>query len=164
MQGERRYRGRTPLWIACLKGGFGQEYGCPYGDVGDRLWVRETWCYYGAGDAHLGYKATDEICPDAIDKWKPSIYMPRAASRIMLEVTEVRVQRLQDISEEDAIAEGIPKDDWFGLLTVKRDFQELWNAINEKRGYGWDSNPWVWAVSFEVLLPTPLHSQEDTAS
>lgn len=90
----------------------------------------------------------------------PAIFMPRWASRITLEVTEVRVQRLQEISEEDAIAEGISKEycdpigkhskaDWH----IRNDYRDLWNSINSKRGYSWDSNPWVWCISFKVIKP-----------
>ncbi len=86
--------------------------------------------------------------------WKPSIHMPRWASRITLEVTEVRVQRLNEISEEDAKAEGV-------LINAGRlpelpgegrcAFMHLWDSINGKSGFGWDVKPWVWAISFKRL-------------
>ncbi len=160
---------------------------CPYGQPRSRLWVRETWGIYteswtdygweGDGIAdmpipvqlpastmhrkyHVVYKA-DGYEADPGEKWRPSIHMPRWASRITLEVTDVRVEKLQDISEEDAIAEGLVA--WtsnegkihYGIsrpdvweqdprLTYKR----LWDSINASRGYSWQSNPWIWSVSF----------------
>jgi hypothetical protein len=92
-------------------------------------------------------------------RWKPSIHMPRWASRILLEVTEVRVQRLQDISEEDADAEGVQVDlDVIDRIPYpahpfKDAFVKLWDTINAKRGHGWETNPWVWAVSFRRIKP-----------
>lgn len=132
----------------------------PYGYAGDLLWVRETW----AGDDFTGfaYKASE---PDALpfgeecvfNKWKPSIHMPRSASRITLEVVSVRVERLNDISEKDCCLEmGWPVE-WPGPgpEPYKRDivgaFKELWNAINAKRGYSWEKNPWVWAIEFRKI-------------
>lgn len=137
---------------------------CPYGESGDRLWVRETW----AGDEFTGYayKATE---PDALPfgeevtftKWRPAIHMPRSASRITLEVVNVRVERVQQILPGEAIAEGIKqtvKDAYFGWfdytgngqnLSPLMSFQSLWDSINEKRGYGWDVNPWVWVIEFK---------------
>lgn len=130
---------------------------CPYGAPGDRLWVRETWntfegwagYFYAADDHSFGIGADDD--PDHIAehavRWRPSIHMPRAVSRITLEITAVRVERLQDISEADAWAEGIPGD----LLHraqgwAPRAYQFLWEQIN---GPGsWDANPWVWVVEF----------------
>lgn len=132
---------------------------CPYGQPGDRLWVRETW----NGDRmDLVYRATHDGPPPG-GKWHPSIFMPRWASRILLEITNVRVERLNDISEEDAINEGIIKDsDGFFIasdspeahhflrqphLTAKGAFHTLWESIN---GPGsWESNPWVWVIEFK---------------
>ena len=132
---------------------------CPYGQPGDRLWVRETWGIDQAdngGDRHwhrFVYRADPGAQP--LDNgtpvpWKPSIHMPRSASRITLEITEVRVQRLQEISEEDARAEGVqmpdgtptPPDWW----SYRQEFSHLWESIN---GPGsWDANPWLWCISF----------------
>ncbi|HEJ6316887.1 hypothetical protein GHW12_15180 [Pseudomonas aeruginosa] len=148
---------------------------CPYGEPGDRLWVRETWglqvrSYGGGAGEFIVYRATN---PDAIYcrssegreypvKWKPSIHMHRHSSRILLEITAVRVERLQDISEEQALAEGVrgePCDHarqacsdigcWGD--TAKGAFGFLWEQLN---GAGaWQANPWVWVVEFKRVTP-----------
>lgn len=147
---------------------------CPYGVPGQRLWVRETWqCFFAGTDivqsptprpsiGSLGYAATDaERVGEAPGRtpwpgpWRPSIFMPRWASRLTLDVTEVRVQRLQEITEEDARAEGVegyqPADGDGGATEGpawnRIQFSHLWDAINGKRA-PWTSNPWVWCVSF----------------
>lgn len=134
---------------------------CPYGQPGDRLWVRETFMdLQGTGVEHrpdpLGplhryaYQADtppgsrgDEARKEYGLKWKPSIHMPRAASRITLEVTGVRVERLQDISEADAAAEGVHTDP---ACPAYDAYQALWEQINGKGS--WDANPWVWVIDF----------------
>lgn len=123
---------------------------CPYGQPGDLLWVRETFLIKPNGDAF--YRADDPAASgwnsgSTTTKWKPSIFMPRWASRITLRVLDVRVERVQKITEADARAEGV--GEW-GCDTIEV-FQDLWDSINAKRGYSWDSNPWVWVVSFEVV-------------
>lgn len=112
---------------------------------GDRLWVKETWAL---GDLEAIYRADDPECD--VYRWYPSIHMPRWASRITLLVTDVRVQRLQDISEEDARAEGAPP--WTGAhQSYVTGFYNIWATIN---GPGsWDANPWVAAISFERVTP-----------
>ena len=141
---------------------------CPFGKTGDRLWVRETFrlsdpndcaCYEPCRcrSGQPMYRA-DGHYHDMEYKWKPSIYMPRWSSRITLEVTGVRVERLQDISEEDAQAEGAPLE--LGVLErtilgakarYRSGFVRLWESIN---GPGsWDANPWVWCVSFKRVTP-----------
>jgi hypothetical protein len=94
--------------------------------------------------------------PSMPKKWRPSIFMPRWASRITLEIVSVKVERVQEISKEDAIAEGVEAvmvdGHKYGLQTgndYKWAFNQLWDSINAKRGYGWDVNPWVWAVTFK---------------
>ena len=137
---------------------------------GDILWVRETWRmqnygYIAPGEyegQELQYRAdfTDEEnavygrrggCAPC--KWKPSIHMPRTAARIFLRVTDVWVERLQDIDSISCVKEGVEWDIYPNAWTAcaKPAFIELWNSINAKRGYGWDTNPWVEAYKFELL-------------
>lgn len=139
---------------------------CPYGLPGDLLWVREA--FNADWSAQLLYKADDPTGRAARDagytkepRYRPSIHMPRRSSRLTLEITDVRVQRLQDIGERQAISEGIynTADATFPMWTAgegfnehmefPRDaFRELWESIN---GPGsWDVNPWVWALAFRV--------------
>ncbi len=134
---------------------------CPHGRPGDRLWVRETWAHgihalnaKHDEDGPFVYAATDGTQGRLSDKWKPSIFMPRWASRITLELTGVRVERLQEISESDAKAEGcepaIAGQDADGpIKTYRTGYVYLWNAINEDRGFGWLTNPWVWVLEFK---------------
>lgn len=157
----------------------GWEVECPYGLPGDRLWVREahapradclvswqrsmTESFNRTQPGDICYRA-DESARDWVEKWRPSIHMPRWASRITLEVTEVRVERLQDISEADAVAEGIeqlasphadvalyrdyaPGHD--STVSPVHSYETLWDSIN---GSGaWAANPYVWAVSFRRI-------------
>jgi hypothetical protein len=134
---------------------------CPYGQPGDRLWVRETFgvmadkyhrVAYAADTGHTASgRAVSEI---EGGRWRPSIFMPRSACRLVLELTDVRVERLQAITAEGAIAEGIPSRGieppcLASAIMYLHDFEQLWNGINGARGYGWDANPWVWVVSFQ---------------
>ncbi len=176
---------------------------CPYGQVGDRLWVRETWrveSFMEGEPIMFGYKdgqtkeCWDTESPDYESweervsiqstedaekahskqgddgvyhwdigqspcRWRPSIHMPRWASRITLEITEVRVERLNQISELDAFAEGCrnqvlsdfaPNFD-IVVRPASEVFSELWDSLNAKRGYGWEVNPWVGVISFKVI-------------
>jgi hypothetical protein len=156
-------------------------YKCPYGLEGQRLWVRETfWIPPGEriSKSQIVFRADK---PNFMEgrtinkitshhyKWRPSIFMPRWASRITLQVDSVRVERVQDIREADAMAEGIREVTKDGVVkkycvydhsdyssTPWRDmprnpvhtFMQLWDSINDKRGYSWASNPWVWVVDF----------------
>lgn len=116
--------------------------------------MRETWCPSPDGPI---YRATEEdagsLEPDDRNIWKPSIHMPRWASRLTLEVVAVRVERVQEIAEADAMAEGVE----YGLhlpghprqCTARWQFMKLWDSINAARGFGWDSNPWAWVVEFK---------------
>jgi hypothetical protein len=126
---------------------------CRY-KVGDILYVRET---FNNTETDTVLYAADK---DFIDfylfmeseiKWKPSIHMPKEAARIFLRVTNVRVERVQEITEEDAIAEGMSKTlvDGVVFISAKGNFHVLWDSLNIKRGYGWDTNPWVWVIEFE---------------
>jgi hypothetical protein len=119
--------------------------------VGDILWVRETWGKDENGEYvyRTNYGTTeDDSFPPSMFKWKPSIHMPREAARIFLKVTNVRVERVQDITAHDAIREGMESEIPFDTVD---EFKELWNNLNAKRGCGWESNPWVWVVAFEKI-------------
>jgi len=161
--------------FAMMRGGVidSEAIRCPYGTPGDRLWVRETFWHREVfhADYLMDYRycATEPTPPGSVDPndydtlegyWRkmPSIHMPRWASRITLEVTGVRVERLHDITEEDAKKEGAQfhapdfktdfiKEAW-ERLTARTKFCSLWDSLNEKRGYGWCVNPWVWVVEF----------------
>jgi hypothetical protein len=167
---------------------------CPYGEPGDRLWVRETWSDVNlSGAPGIAYRADGDVCdlmdePGFLDdegafnyddervkryhfaawyedlisgaegRWRPSIHMPRWASRIQLEITSVRVERLQHISQKSAIDEGcsvpdLPSDlaGLFGECPAdeRTAFASLWSRINGKAS--WDANPWVWVVEFRVI-------------
>lgn len=145
---------------------------CPYGKPGDRLWVREAWGYSGLN--RVEYKASPADGKDfrCVDRWKPSIHMPRCASRITLEITNVRTERLQDISDADSIAEGVegpfdgPEDHNDGkqfqywrdystqnnYCTPRGSYRSLWGSINGNK-HPWISNPWVWVIEFRELEP-----------
>lgn len=156
--GEINTGGMTKaMWIKVnkeLPESFGVKYFCPYGKPGDRLWVRETWWQLNNTEPRGEYIYKADL-PESEGKWKPSIFMPRSACRIILEVVNIRVERVRDITPRDCMAEGIkgtgknfdivPKDGW------KYSFQKLWNSINESRGYGWEKNPFVWVVEFKKL-------------
>lgn len=121
---------------------------CPFGQVGDRLWVRETWARYNIDqDAHdMAYRATTPDDWPKEGRWRPSIHMPRWASRITLEITAVRVERLNDISDGDAMREGCSAADMKSGDCVADVFARLWASI-----YGtenWIANPWVWVIEF----------------
>jgi hypothetical protein len=137
-------------------------YRCPYGQPSDRLWVRENFCDVASEGSprrlqEVMYRADGDTSRDVVPRWSPSIHMPRWASRITLEITDVRVERLQDISEEDAIAEGVK---WFssgavecpGMPETPVDaYRSLWEKIS---GSGsWEKNPWVWCISFKRTEP-----------
>ncbi|MGQ3820309.1 hypothetical protein [Pseudomonas alliivorans] len=169
---------KKPAALDCLAAGFepaflalpGNADLCPYGKPGDRLWVREAFGlqvrHYGGGTGeHIVYRASN---PDAIYcksaegreypvKWKPSIHMPRHSCRILLEITDVRVERLQDISRSDIRTEGLecPPElasddvspnyrDWYPAA-----WRDLWQSINGAES--WNANPWVWVVEFKRL-------------
>ena len=141
---------------------------CPYGQPGDLLWVRETWCYpslSGCGFDHPAYRqksilyAADggkEYFPlggnwtqhNRDFKWRPSIFMKKDDCRLWLRVKGVRVERVQDITTEDALREGIQ---YPSEVSAYNQFIGLWDSINEKRWSGWDVNPRVWVGEFEVV-------------
>jgi hypothetical protein len=197
----------NPVWIedaeAWQWASTASRQQCPYGQIGDELWVRETWAQGpplndGSPSCRIAYRADGRcvgigsdgvgrslfvqhgwiqgvadtsLCGTFVGlgryggKWRPSIYMPRWASRLTLRLTAVRVERLQDISEDDAIAEGVEvsagnikaaelfaetRPDLLRIAPAQQAFCELWDSINSKRGYAWDTNPWVWVLTFEV--------------
>lgn len=139
---------------------------CPYGQPGDILWVRETFrpIEQDFGVPRYEYKASEKI--NIRDKWKPGIHMPKIAARIFLKVTDVRIERLTDISNEDAIAEGIHEyedgtyKNYFKKKGLRESdgcecwmpiasYQSLWCSINGVES--WDADPWVWVISFERI-------------
>lgn len=160
-----------------LHGNYDLSHFCPYGKPGDELWVRETFCPvddtdHPGGEAWTDYRATPryskehpagwDAAPNDLEalKWKPSIFMPRSLSRIQLDVLSVRIERVRDISVQDIVDEGVnaevkvlDHDVEVGTVAqvLRHRFMELWDSINAKRGYGWDSNPWVWVVEFGMI-------------
>lgn len=157
----------TEALAVCHETGCSARIHCPYGETGDRLWVRETFTYWEhpeSGEDFLEYIADNhrrsesewpyphpiyDHCVGRFGKKIPSIFMPRWASRITLEVTDVRVERLQEITEADAVAEGFALDG--DGVTALENFATLWEQLNLLRGYGWDLNPYVWVVSFKRI-------------
>jgi len=123
-----------------------------YGSPGERLWVRETFCEYPANypiyKADYGDGKLSPISDGIGGPWKPSIFMPRWASRITLEITDVRVERLQDISINDCEAEGLSQDNSVGGC-LREDYCNLWESINGADS--WDANLFVWVISFNKL-------------
>lgn len=174
--------GRKHVWIENgpdYPDGPDDERRCPYGVIGDRLWVRETWASgFAAGCWGTIFAADGKFVQGKRDhkkgphynandrppiKWRPSIFLPRWASRITLEITDVRVERLNDISEDDGKAEGVSSSiaparingklgsvHCFGPDAHRKAFGLLWDAINGKRA-PWASNPWVWVIEFRRL-------------
>jgi len=121
----------------------------PYGKPGDRLWVREAWAPKEIDPECIiiCYRATDDECNGP---WKPSIHMPRWASRITLEITGVRVERLQEISEADAIAEGCQNSLHLpGGRFANENYAHLWWSIHGDES--WEKNPWVWVIEFKKV-------------
>jgi hypothetical protein len=142
----------------------GRNYKFPYGQVGDVLWVRETYLNFNSVDEtpNYIYKADHpnfHVNFASGERWKPSIHMPKSACRIWLKITNVRVERLQKISEQDAMIEGVEilnvpawKDyiDSFGYCeSAYESFKTLWQSINSEES--WNDNPWVWVIEFEQV-------------
>ncbi|WP_054077213.1 hypothetical protein [Pseudomonas amygdali] len=193
LSGQKTVTRRVMKVQPVLNGGFWEVYGagwgkgitsvpvmpghslssnCPYGRIGERLWVREAW----QADAQVNAIAPRELSHGepiqypadgssrqtgcsmiTPGKTRPSIHMPRWVSRILLEITDVRVERLQDISEEQATAEGVGADETSSYRSACVDrpagfaFRDLWTGINGSDS--WDENPWVWVVEFKRVAP-----------
>ncbi|MDI9249038.1 hypothetical protein QMZ25_10605 [Stenotrophomonas sp. RS-48] len=161
------------LWWALAAGpDTDRVLACPFGKPGDRLWVRETWAQPTSLDpGPTVYRADYPACvpagfedvPPAEEiRWRPSIHMPRGACRLVLEITDVRVERLQEISEADAIAEGadvhvlpdirLPRTHpRAGRPMVYADCREIFADLWDSTGGDWNSNPWVWAITFKRI-------------
>lgn len=131
----------------------GIEMKCPYGIPGDQLWVKETFFVRAAGRCCVYRASLDPTEAAGIGAmyggWKPSIFMPRKLSRITLEITGVRVERLWDISQEDAMAEGQPDISEESPYCAKEWYSRLWESINGKDS--WAKNPWVWVIGFKRI-------------
>ncbi len=155
-------------YVPCVYG-HSLAVACPYGQVGERLWVRESFAdlqgtgiehrpdpagplqrYAFAADSPPG-SASDEARKDFGIKWKPSIHMPRAVCRILLEITGLRVERLQVITTEQLIAEGLQTRlrEHDAECDLQHQWKELWVSLNGQES--WDANPWVWAVEFKRI-------------
>jgi hypothetical protein len=154
--------GENPQWTGYIRDGLmlynGRNEPCiikvPY-QPGDTLYVRETWCGLPVNEAgHMRghtiyyYKADGELRPKGWrGTWHPSIHMPKEAARIWLKVTDVRVERLQDMTDDDAEAEGC-----FDYTSTALGFFDVWDSTIKKSDldrYGWNANPWVWVIKFE---------------
>ena len=129
---------------------------CPWGNVGSLLWIKETFC-----NANMKWDTCDKLCFKASVKgcrhanyqkgwpsWTPSILMPKSACRLWEEITNIRIELVQDITESDAESEGCIHT---GCHSAKDNFEDLWDSINFKRGYPLESNPWVWVVDFKRI-------------
>lgn len=126
---------------------------CPYGRVGGRLWVRETFTTTKEGEPI--YRADpmfDGMGPgDFAWSWRPAIYMPRKLSRILLEIVEERVEQVQEITDADAEREGVDRTNASIPGYCRERFRRLWDSINSDRGFGWDVNPWVWVLGIRRI-------------
>ncbi len=167
---QRRESG-IPLWFSREPDGTCREWGCNHGGPGDRLWVRETFnrssvahdggiyraVLYCADGAKIIFHSDQVLSLPSMRDRIPSIHMPRWASRIELEICAVTVQRLQDITEADILAEGVTVDrvaewckfPWSDMPTLHHAFEVLWDHLH---GLGaWKANPWVWKIEFRAV-------------
>jgi len=154
------YEAPSSIWRFEDKDGVFLIVKCPYGGVGDILIMKETlatenrYNHLKPSDipdtARIFYLASEPYDPFKMGIIRPSIFMPHRFSRGRFKIAEVRVERLQEISMQDLIAEGLePTPEQFGRPLGK--FIDLWDSLNAKRGYGWETNPWVWVISFKLL-------------
>lgn len=139
------------------------QFFSPYGKIGDVLWVRETFVYRSKHDRYYYRADYPDFEPYSHNGWKPSIFMPKAACRIFLKITNIRLERLQSISEDDCIKEGVKEIHPYPFVArwknymIDEDlmrspylsFQSLWVKINGKES--WNENPWLWVVEFEQI-------------
>jgi len=179
---DEPWRVSGPVWAVRDLMGQEPELRCPYGRPGDRLWVREAWAveagldrsrgfsgwpvWYRADGAYrwLGNGGVGFHTGNSRGRWRPSIHMPRWASRITLEITDVRVERVQEIGDlSDRAWHDLNAEGWdtrstnrvlpVGCINERYEaaewFRALWDQINGPRGYGWDANPWVWVIEFQ---------------
>ena len=168
----RKTQTRRVVKDCYLMGGPPEDYllsRCPFGQPGDRLWVRETWGHNGCLCCPIHYRATDPD-PDTGNpyfRWYPSIHMMRSASRITLEITNVRVERLNEITRGEAMEEGCPFSNMAAGIDPRDWFSDLWESIN---GAGsWSFDPWVWVIEFRKVedvssAPNSLQPKPLTAS
>lgn len=170
----------------------GVDMPCPYGKPGDMLWVREAWDFRHWGEpgnpfrvmVSYGADGFQKLCQSPHDwnpmlysqpRWRPSIHMPRWACRIELEIVSVRVERLQEITRNDAKAEGVSgawknppeKEEHYQRVLLNpyvANYSVLWDEINAERGFGWNVNPFVWVIEFQRRGITQLaHDAGDSA-
>jgi hypothetical protein len=159
--GEVRWDPRAGLFV--LEGAtLGVYRRCPYGVPGDRLYVKQTWALPPGYDPELhgDLKTEPRIGPVCFradysiwdpwpgTRWRSGRFMPKWAARIWLEVTDVRVERLQEITQADVLAEGM-NPDWSDLAWY--GFRDLWDSLNAKRGHPWEANDWVWVIEFAAV-------------
>lgn len=135
----------------------GQIIKCPY-EIGQKLWIRETWfdefkALYPQRKTKRIFHYKASVLDKSVFKWKPSIFMPKEACRLWLEITNIRAEKLQNITPEDIIHEGCTIPRVTAKTCFRGDWIKLWNSINEKRGYSWESNPWVWVIEFKKIKP-----------
>lgn len=172
------------MWVFTAEHGEAQHLRikCPYGVIGDLLYVKETCSFFMQGNGRIQrektkYKADEKWGNNPLIKWTPSIHMPKAAARIWLQINNIRIERLKDITEHDAIAEGVETINVYDADKKKYDirfrdysysdmhhpkaryfqnpiasFRTLWRAINGKQSS--DANPWVWVIEFKVVSKT----------
>lgn len=149
--GEREDGSRWP-WSEDAEHACDFWHPCPFGAVGDRIWVRETWARYNIDqDSHdMAYRATPPADWPEEGRWRPSIHMPRWASRLMLEITGVRVERLQAITLGDICKEiGCGLYDFRPATYGFQVWEDLWKSIYGEEN--WQANPWVWVIEFKVV-------------
>ena len=165
--GEWRGQFRMPAISCCLNGllcDVATGYYCPFGGRRSRLWVKESG-YWNGGAWCYRADFRDEIAKGI--RWRNPLFMPRVSSRLTLEIVSVRVERVQAIATSDIRAEGLellgtyPACMYEETQAMTRLFAARWDALNAKRGYPWESNPWVFAIKFRTITPTAADAAGD---